>query len=678
MRTKLILAMAVVVASWSAGLPGPIAAVDFPGPSPGEAKARIEGGRLVLENDVLSATWEVSGRDFRLIELTDRISGTTLRPNAPLLAFPDPPGQGPGIAPEAQTRPIRELLPANPGAVRLAERSAGLRVTVPLAWPALDGQPRASWQVSLRDGANYLRQELICRAGDKPLPKTTFALWDFPAKGAGPCGAVDGSPVLAGNLFFGCEHPAARNEAPQGEHVTCRATTFRELRPGESCTRSAVVGVAPPGQLRRAFLYYLERERPRPYRPFLHYNSWYDIAWGDRKMDEKQCLAAIDLFARELIDRRKATLDALVFDDGWDDNRTLWRFHAGFPRGFTPLTEAAAGRGTSVGVWLSPWGGYGEARDERVKYGKTQGFEINSRGFSLAGPNYYARFREVCAEMVQKYKVSYFKFDGIAAELGSTGASRETAPDVEGLLRLIADLRRLRPDVFVNVTTGTWPSPFWLLWGDSVWRNGDDMGFAWPGSMRQQWITYRDLNTYKWIVRRAPLYPLNSLMNQGICHARLGNASKLGTDLREWSDEVRSFFGTGTQLQELYVTPQLLTPAMWDVLAEGAAWSRRNADVLADVHWIGGDPEKGEPYGYAAWSPRLGILTLRNPSAEPTSLTLDVARAFELPPDAPRQYRLKSPWKDRPNQERNLQAGQPARFALAPFEVLMFEATPVR
>jgi hypothetical protein len=167
-------------------------------------------------------------------------------------------------------------------------------------------------------------------------------------------------------------------------------------------------------------------------------------------------------------------------------------------------------------------------------------------------------------------------------------------------------------------------------------------------------------------------------MNQGICHARLGNASKLGTDLREWSDEVRSFFGTGTQLQELYVTPQLLSPAMWDVLAEGAVWSRRNADVLADVHWIGGDPEKGEPYGFAAWSPRLGILTLRNPSAKPASLTLEIARAFELPPDAPRQYRLRSPWKDRPQPARTLQAGEPETFQFAPFEVLMLEATPLR
>ena len=54
-----------------------------------------------------------------------------------------------------------------------------------------------------------------------------------------------------------------------------------------------------------------------------------------------------------------------------------------------------------MGVWLSPWGGYGEAQEQRLKYGRTQGFETNARGFSLAGPKYYARFRQVCLEMIE-------------------------------------------------------------------------------------------------------------------------------------------------------------------------------------------------------------------------------------------------------------------------------------
>lgn len=42
-----------------------------------------------------------------------------------------------------------------------------------------------------------------------------------------------------------------------------------------------------------------------------------------RKMNEQQCLEVIRLFGREMTERRGVVLDAFVFDDGWDDNRTL-------------------------------------------------------------------------------------------------------------------------------------------------------------------------------------------------------------------------------------------------------------------------------------------------------------------------------------------------------------------
>ena len=52
--------------------------------------------------------------------------------------------------------------------------------------------------------------------------------------------------------------------------------------------------------MRRAFLDYLERERAHPYRPFLHYNSWYDIAWNPFALNETNCLEAIRLLRRAL------------------------------------------------------------------------------------------------------------------------------------------------------------------------------------------------------------------------------------------------------------------------------------------------------------------------------------------------------------------------------------------
>jgi maltose-binding protein MalE len=165
-------------------------------------------------------------------------------------------------------------------------------------------------------------------------------------------------------------------------------------------------------------------------------------------------------------------------------------------------------------------------------------------------------------------------------------------------------------------------------------------------------------------------------MLHGIIYAQDNNY--LNTDPgNDFADEVHSYFGTGTQLQELYITPSLLTEKNWDTLAEAAKWSRENASVLKDSHWVGGDPNWLEVYGWASWSPKKGILVLRNPSGKSNSIEIDIAKVFELPADAPLTYVGRSPWKSgTQNAPLKLNAHVPHRFTLAPFEVLTLDLQP--
>ena len=143
----------------------------------------------------------------------------------------------------------------------------------------------------------------------------------------------------------------------------------------------------------------------------------------------------------------------------------------------------------------------------------------------------------------------------------------------------------------------------------------------------------------------------------------------------DFASQTREFFGTGTQLQELYLTPGGLNRQNWDDLAEAARWARRNADVLTDSHWVGGDPGRDEVYGYAAWSPRLGILTLRNPTAKGLGMTSDLATLLELPANGTSAFQLTSPWKHEATlPPLTLGAHQVHEFSLLPFQVLVLEA----
>jgi len=641
------------------------------GVDPGRARATTGADQVVLENDMFTVRWLIARGSIAGSELI-RHPGEEQAPLSQdlfVLRFKDG-----GIVRSSRLSikngPRIERLSAAPGALRSAQRFPGQQVV--LVFEDTDRKLSVTWKGVLRDDSNYLRQEVSLRATND-LGIAEVDLFDFPAPGARVDGAVKGSPVILGDLFFGFEHPLSQCEV-KNEQVRCSISRELALRAGQEVTYSSVIGIAPRSQLRRAFLNYIERERARPYEPFLHYNSWYDIGFG-HPYNEAAALDVIRSFGEEMVEKRGVKLDSFLFDDGWDDPHSLWNFGKGFPNGFTPIKAAAEHYGAEPGVWLSPWGGYEQAKEERLKYGRQQGFETNAGGFALSGPKYYARFRDVTLKFMRNFGVNQFKIDG-TGNVNSVLPGSQFDSDFQAAIALMSEWRSVNPAVFINLTTGTYPSPFWLLYADSIWRGGEDSDFAGVGSWRERWVTYRDAATYQGIVRQGPLFPLNSVMLHGIIYAR--QAENLGSDPRhDFANEVRSYFGSGTQLQEMYISHSLLSTRDWDTLAEAAQWARRNADVLLDTHWVGGDPNKLEVYGWAAWSPRKGIITLRNPSDKPKTYGIDVAEVFELPDQTSRKFRASSPWlEQRDLKPIHLLSGRVLELALGPFEVLNLEATP--
>lgn len=525
---------------------------------------------------------------------------------------------------------------------------------------------RVKLRYVIRPDTPYVREELTLIA-QRDVDVSDITLGEGPAPSHVE-GKVSGSPVIAGNFFAGLEHPMSEAIAgPNGWSVSMHRKI--PLRKGQTVTYSSVFGVSAPGQMRRTFLAYLEKERPRPYNTFLHYNSWYDLGYFNRYTAD-QCVERINTVGKALT-QRHVHLSSYLFDDGWDDTKTVWKFNANFPNAFLPLKEAAAKYKAAPGIWLSPWGGYGQPRAERLATGKAEGYEIDNQGYALSGPKYYDRFHEVCMDLVQNDGINQFKFDGTGSPDKQYPGSA-FASDFEAAISLIHDLRAAKPGLFVNLTTGTWPSPFWTRYADSIWRGGSDDEFAGDGPWREKWITYRDGDTYHGIVQRGALYPLNSLMLHGIIYAQY--ARNLNTDpSNSFRNEVRSYFGSGTQLQELYITPNLLSKQNWDDLANAANWSYDNRDALVDTHWVGGDPTNGEVYGWAAWNPRRALLTLRNPSPKPQAFSIDPRKVFELPADRKGLYEAWDAYGPARQPVFHIAPGTSKVILLQPFEVRTFE-----
>jgi hypothetical protein len=626
------------------------AQVAFPGHAPGKAQA----AGLTLQNNALAVTFAVKGQQLLVTDVENKLTHTRLALNTPVLTLTGK--NNASLKVTVKQAPVEK----EQGGMM----HGGKVLNAVLAAPGLDIQ----WEASLDDDANYVRQKAVLSAADSTTVSNVTMIQLPAGVVATKGGTVDGSPLLYKNMFMALEHPMA--QVKPGSISLPRLEPVRHDHP---VTLAAVWGVTPAQQVRRGFLYYVERERALPYRQMLHYNSWFDISWSDRKMDEAGCLDRIHAFGDSLVIARKVAMNAFLFDDGWDDNKTLWQFNSGFPNGFTPLKGAAAAYHAGIGVWISPWGGYDKAKEQRMAFGKQQNppFEMNANGFSVSGPIYRQRFRSVTDNFITNFNVSVFKFDGVGAGNGASGASVTYQKDIESFLSLITDMRQLKPDLYFSLTVGTWPSVYWLNYGDCIWRAGDDTGLEGKGPKRQQWITYRDAQAYKNIVKRAPLYPLNSIMYHGVCIADNGLPGTLEMDDKNVSDEIWSFFGTGTSLQEMYINPHKLNTYDWNVLRDAANWSKAHAAILSDVHWVGGDPALQAVYGFAAWGAGQGALTLRNPSPVAKTFTVNVRRVFEIPAEQGDNYLFTDA---RSGSDATVYSGSSFTVQLQPFETKVLSA----
>ena len=414
------------------------------------------------------------------------------------------------------------------------------------------------------------------------------------------------------------------------------------LAKGKTWKVGTVVGLIAPGQARRSFLCYSERERAVPWRAFPIYNSWFELNINRNddpnytsNFNESQCMEVLNQWKRNLFDKHGVGIGSFVWDDGWDIYGT-WEFNSNFPDGFQNLSEQAWAMDSQIGAWLGPVGGYGQSGNYRRSYWSGKG------GMQLSNPDYYNVFLDRTSFMLNNYHFNFFKFDGISAQFSSVGpdAGATGEENAEGIINIEHELRKVKPDVFFNTTVGTWASPFWFQVTDAVWRQENDWGTAGnQGNTREQWITYRDRLVYQNFVQNSPLCPINCLMTHGFILSKYGGGvASMSRNYNDIVREMRCAFACGSGMVEVYADFSLMNSInngkLWGELAACIKWQKENADVLPDVHWVGGNPWDGtraNVYGWASWNGEKATLALRNPAASRQTFTTTLRQALDIP-----------------------------------------------
>src|ERR1700688_225338 len=167
-------------------------------------KAGQQGDKLFLENDDILSTWSVQGGTLRWPSFLNHDTGVAL----PLdTVFDLLPKEGRVLRStdlKILAPPAIEEIPAAANSSKAADRLPGRQIRIELEDSS--AKIRVTWKAVLREGANYLRQEVTIHALQEPFALTQIGLIDGLVPGAQVTGHVKGSPVTASGWFLGFEH----------------------------------------------------------------------------------------------------------------------------------------------------------------------------------------------------------------------------------------------------------------------------------------------------------------------------------------------------------------------------------------------------------------------------------------------------------------------------------------
>jgi len=436
-----------------------------------------------------------------------------------------------------------------------------------------------------------------------------------------------GQPLFNDDIFMGVEYPTAETDI-RGGAVRSGYVVGREIGSAPYRSHSTILGCSPSAAVRvGAFMDYIDGIRVNGTRPYLLYNSWYDLrnpAIANDSlgiMNEQRVLGTIDAFRTNLIDRRGIGLDAFVLDDGWDSYERVWGIDSlRFPKGFTAVAGALRGTNTALGLWASPFGGYSN-RDRRVRWANANGYETTGDFLCLAGTKYHAFYKHAMEGYEKNFGVGYFKWDGMLLSCsephhGHPPGMYSRGAQVDAYCDIMNAVRKRDPHVFLNITTGAWLSPWWLRYADCMWMQGEDFAYQENAPSlddRQKSITYKDVVLYDDLRRMGLLFPVSGLMTHGIIKGRYNLLGGANESISSFCDESMMYFGRGVMMWELYISPDLLSQAEWDAIASSVKWAKANLEVLRNTRMVLGDPRKGEAYGFLHMKREKGILLVRNP-----------------------------------------------------------------
>ncbi len=498
-----------------------------------------------------------------------------------------------------------------------------------------------------------------------------------------------GQPFYIDSLFFGCEFPATDNRIVHGTGQI-KYYVGKNVDKNFVCPITVMGGAADNTmqQVQKAFFEYIDFISTETQLRF-QYNSWYDHMLDINSQNIEKSFEEVE---KGLSTHGVSPLDAYVVDDGWNDYKSdFWSFNKKFPNEMSDVSEQCKKMNSHFGMWLGPRGGYDYFKKFAKRIEKAGNGYVNkqSRDICIASQKYLDELEKFLIEQTEKLDIDYWKLDGFclkpcqdSSHDHMTGGENDMyfVTDMwHKWIKLLTNLRSSRSQkgksLWINMTCYVNVSPWWLQWVNSIWlQNSRDIGFA--DNYEEQpkvesELTYRDGRYFDCICRRANQIPLKNIYNHEPIY---GNTAKVEYTDEEFEKFVYWCAIRGQALNELYLSYNMMNDSKWASLSKVINWQKSVYHVLQNATFIGGDPCDNNIYGYISWTvDGEGVIALRNPTKEETSLTLTLNKLMGAP-ETLKDVRVINVYnKSMPQSDESYSYNDKINLNMHPFEIMIFQ-----
>ena len=436
-----------------------------------------------------------------------------------------------------------------------------------------------------------------------------------------------GYPLIGNNIFTALEHQAGFNiiRERSKENVLYELRQHPVWENGRLCTMSAVFVVSEDPE--QAFRSYLEKIRlPGADRSLFSFCSFWSepytgnyeyVIGGDNYRSFVEAFSRLDLHP-----------DVYTLDAGWQDRRSIFQAKeaVGGDKGLVRLRKFLEKNGAALSLWVSHNGPMGIDPEYLASIGIATGRGISSTyrgdGFGVLLDKKLEqvlteRFSALCGKEIGAVHLKMDWDNDCASaprfkeKYPTRNHVREASVNVQN--RIAHAIRRVNPDV--RLRHGWWPSPWQLCYAEHLFLadSGDCEYTSLPSlNQRDASFTARDIQYYHHFRRDGNMVPLNAIDNHDFPQApRNPFAGNDGV----WSNAAIWAVMRGTGYQPWKLQPEALTDTQCDILRRVMSFARRNEKLLfgSTGAMIGGNPRRGEIYGFYHRHGATEIWAYRNP-----------------------------------------------------------------